>query len=681
MSIFNSKQLFSFVLISILLSIIYSNTLHSEWHLDDIQNIALNSRVQIINLSLESIKNSFFSDPNSPNRLYRPVACLTFAINALCDGDNVYYYHVVNTAMHVMTLLVLLILLKTIFQTPTLSKTDDDEKNFIVITAALLWAINPIQTQAVTYIVQRMTILSAFFSLTSMLLYLKARLISSNLRKKIALYFGCAITIILSVLSKENGAITPVLLGCMEIILFNKRGSDSPNKQKFYLWIFIISVSTIAACCYIFGYNPLSFFEYSGRTFSLKERILTQPRILLYYLSQILYPSPQRLSIEHDVTFSTDLFSPPQTILSIITIAILTLSPLFITRLNPLLRLSILFYFCGHVVESTIIPLEMMFEHRNYLPSALLFLPVGLLFFRLSKNRSLILSLLTTAILAFIIFQFSLWTYSRNYDWLTEKSLWEDAIKKAPNSARAKHGLGFYFDMNGELDKALMYYYDSLNGFVNDNKYSASTLGNIGSILSRKGEYDKAHHYLDKAIKINPDLQSAYLAKIECFIKEKKWSEAINLLSVVLEKSPDNYSANKFAAISHMHTANYKKALENLRICLKLKPDDIYTLLNIAEALSLSGFQDRSDFFYKLFLKKEPFIYLGMAKNNYMHGNTKLAYHNLTLYLRHIGIDNLQKNLENIRYQYELPMIHFEEMDGLIKTVFEEYKKELKFRN
>ena len=111
--------------------------------------------------------------------------------------------------------------------------------------------------------------------------------------------------------------------------------------------------------------------------FTLKERLLTEPRIIIYYLSEIFYPMASRLSLVHDIKISTSFFKPWTTIPAILAIISLLGIGLSQAIKRPIIAFAIFFYFINHIIESTILPLELIFEHRNYLPSFFLFFPVA----------------------------------------------------------------------------------------------------------------------------------------------------------------------------------------------------------------------------------------------------------------------------------------------------------------
>lgn len=639
-------------------------------------NISDNPRIQIKSLSYTDIKNIFFSEAGAPDKLYRPISCLSFAINALIGGTDPEGYHITNLLLHILTFLFLWQLLGLVFATPKLRSSAAEEKSTVIAFAALLWAINPIQTQAVTYIVQRMAMLSCLFSILSLICYLRARM-SVCSRNRAFLIFASFFSFLLSIMSKENGLITPLLIICVEIILFETDLFRIINKNKVTISLFIVSIFIVILSLILL--NPLKYLNYEERTFTLLERVLTQPRVLILYLTQLFYPEPGRLSIEHDIILSTGIFTPVSTFFSISAITLLIMSAFFLKKLHPIYRLAIFFFLFGHIIESSIVPLEMIFEHRNYFPSILIFAPVVLYIYRLYANyhqNRVIRTLIITSVTS-IIFLFSIWTYSRNNTWADETSLWTDAFKKAPNAARPKHILGLILESSQDYESALFMYKMALDNFFHHKKYRAETLLNIGNIYSINGNYADAHLFWDKALKVDDNLAKIYLAKTEGYIKEKKWETARHFINAYKHKSPDNFFINKFESITNMHTGNFKEAILNINKCLHKKPNEVFSLIRLAECLSLSGFYERADFFLKICSIEHPnesAIYLAMAKNYYLNNMEDMARQRIQDYFRITGADNVNDDLKRISKTYELPMIGLDKMTDFIIKNFETYK-------
>ena len=253
-------------------------------------------------------------------------------------------------------------------------------------------------------------------------------------------YMGCLGSFLCAVLSKENAVMLPVSLGLVEIVFFQD-GSITNKIKKHFPALAVAGIALILIIIVLFKTGALNYFfrAYASRPFTLVERLLTEPRIVLFYISQIFYPVPARLSITHDIIVSTSLLSPWTTLPAILIVLLMIGIAVSQLKRKPLVVFSILFFFINHVVESTILPLELIFEHRNYLPSFFIFLPVAIALMYLfnyyqSKNRSMYTIL--TIFVTLVIIGLGCFTYIRNRDWRTETTLWQDAMKKAPRDAR-----------------------------------------------------------------------------------------------------------------------------------------------------------------------------------------------------------------------------------------------------
>lgn len=226
------------------------------------------------------------------------------------------------------------------------------------------------------------------------------------------------------------------------------------------------------------------------------------------YLSQIFLPIANRLSIDHDIILSTSLFSPWTTLPALLLILLLIIGSLFFLKKYPLVCFPILFFFLNHAVESTIIPLELIFEHRNYLPSFFLFLPAGVLIARIiyGTPRQPLFRRITATICAILFLIISAHaTYTRNKAWATEESLWSDAFRKAPNSARAAYMIGFLNERAGQLEKAYSAYQSALRNAdkaARAKGMKAGSLNGLGSITYKKGINNVSLQYFTDCLEL-----------------------------------------------------------------------------------------------------------------------------------------------------------------------------------
>ena len=672
------KYTLSGFMIVAIVFIIYSNTFQSPWILDDYYNIVNNPIIQISRLSLKNVTESFFSNMGNSEKLYRPLSCISFAMNALAGGNNVFGYHLVNISLHAANSLILMWLLILVFKTPAFVKIPDREKHFIIILSTVLWAINPIQIQSVTYIVQRMTSLCAFFSLISLAFFIKARLAKYS-RQKIIQYICCTVGIACSFLSKENGIITIPLILVVEYFLFRQGDSKILARKEIIAGLFIF---IILALCFSFYKISLSDLQalYEKRPFTLYERLLTQPKILLYYLSLIFYPLPQRFSIEHEILISSGIFSPPLTLFFIVLVISFFTVCVISSKIPLWVRLGAVFYFVAHSIESSVLPLEMVFEHRNYLPSVFLFLPVAAALYRISDHYKSHQKM-GTAIGFFItamIFLTSIATYTRNFDWRSGETIWLDAMNKAPGHARPYQSMGFTIGMKNP-EKALYYYSKALTGYMHyPIEAKATTLTNMGLIYFQQQKYDTARYFLQLALETDKTFLTALDFLIRTYMKEDVWDKAIEMI----DQNPNSSAFANLKAASLLHTGDYDQSLDLFREIYRKNPENQNALLNIAEALSMAGFYKRASFFYNIYIIKHPEesqLYLRMSKNYFLNGDFPKASKFLNVFFRLAGVEKSENYYINLTADILAPSIGIKKMEPFIASEFESYKKNIKW--
>jgi len=212
---------FSIIALSLLIFSIYGNSFDCSWHFDDEPNITDNPNLHLKEITWQNLKRALFSDRNNPAYPYRPMACLTFALNHYFGGLNVFGYHLVNVLIHLISSVFLFLFIYHTLNLASLKAKYARQSYFIALLATTLWAINPVQTQAVTYIVQRMASLAGMFYIMSMFFYLKAR-ISETGSKKIIFFILCFVSFVMALGSKENAAILPLSVFLYEIVILQE---------------------------------------------------------------------------------------------------------------------------------------------------------------------------------------------------------------------------------------------------------------------------------------------------------------------------------------------------------------------------------------------------------------------------------------------------------------------------
>jgi tetratricopeptide (TPR) repeat protein len=640
------RNLFALISLSVILFIIYSNTFQASWHFDDTK-IVENPSLHLSSFAWEEIKKTFFSHPLRPERPYRPVACFSFALNYYFSGNSVFSYHVVNLLIHFLTATFLFLFVYETLKLPLIRPRYGEHAFSIALLATVLWAAHPIQTQAVTYIIQRMASMAGMFYILSLYLYLKAR-ISGTLRSKVVYFSTFCLSGLMAMGSKENAFMLPIVVYLYDLFLI--RGVSGANFRRHLKYISVILLFTICAgvAYYIISRSDGPFlWRYNSRLFSLEERLLSQPTIVLFYLSLVFYPLSSRFSVVHDITISKGLLDPPTTLLAIVAIVTVVGTALYFSKRRPLVAFSILFFFLNHTIESSFLPLELVFEHRNYIPTMFLFVPLAYLLLRgiyhvkFGQTVRVCLGVFVTAL---IIMQ-GLSTFMRNGDWKTDVSLWMAATETAPALWRPWHNVGNAYSQMNMHEKAMVYYQEALLREPSVNRADkALTFYNMGVRYNQLGEKDKAMAQYRQAEAIKSNHSFTHNNKGVLFAQEGRQAEALhefeqairyakndpepysNLGSLLLEMGqvtdaieklqiavrlrPDHPNATKLLAETYKKSGQYGKALILYKKSSKLAPRNLDVWIHLAEIYAARGMDDKAEASLDHFIKKAKDIHL-----------------------------------------------------------------------
>lgn len=465
----------------------YANSFHSSWQFDDGANIVNNPGIQIQDLSWSNLATAMQSHFAGK----RPVAYLSFAINYYFSKLDPFAYHLTSTAIHfvnaVLVCLFVMILLKRCY--PELPVW---YRKLFAFCGSALWACNPLQSQAVIYITQRMTLLVALFLLLALISYWIARQAGSP-KRKLAYAGLCLLAFLFAVGSKENAFIFPVLLLSTELAFF----SNKFDLRKHFRLVALALTGLIGLAALViwqYGLGRLIQRIFSGNESTLWEQLMTEARIVLYYISQLLLPLPSRLAVLPDVQKSSSLFDPPTTFFSCLTILVLFALAIWQWKRRPLLSYAIGWYFIGHLVESTILPIELMFEHRAYFPSIGIFI---LLLFpllewggTLSKKKHY--RWIGMAAAALLLISIPL-VWARSRVWADELSLWLDNTEKYPRSYKSFNNLGSIYEKQAQWEKAEWAYQQSLAA----NPDHPTARANLAILLQSRGRNEEALKLLE----------------------------------------------------------------------------------------------------------------------------------------------------------------------------------------
>ncbi len=343
---------------------LYWPGLQGGFFFDDGPSMLLADGVRLQNLSLESLQQAWTSGGAGPSG--RPVAQLSFALNHYFSGFNPFAFKATNLAIHLACGLLVFCLARGFL---TSARPTAKPHRILVASGAVtaLWLLHPVQLLPVLHVVQRMTSLSAFFLLAALLLHIRGR--ERGGRAGVALLMlAWSVFWPLSFFSKETGALFPLFALAWELIV--RRSSTGGLDRFARRFAALAGLCLVAALAYVL--SPRAQWLWSGydlRPFSLVERLLTEGRVLWFYLGLIVAPRMEALGLYHDdIAVSTDLFSPWTTLPALCGLAGLVWLAWRLRTRAPLVAFGIVWFLIGHGLESTVLPLEIAHEHRNYLP-------------------------------------------------------------------------------------------------------------------------------------------------------------------------------------------------------------------------------------------------------------------------------------------------------------------------
>jgi len=601
------KTLFAAVLILVSIVSVYSNTFNASWHFDDGPNILNNKALHLTDLNWQDIKGTFFASWTGGRKLYRPVVCLSFALNYYFGGTNVTGYHVVNLTVHFIASLFLFLFIHNMLKLPSMRMKYGNSAYPIALLATVLWAINPVQIEAVTYVVQRMTSMAGMFYIMALYFYLKGRTAEQESVKN-ASFVLCLFCGVLSIGSKENAVMLPISILILDLILVQGISKRSIKKCFFHTLIALIAFLTVVLLIkgsYVLEPNKI-LSGYNIRGFTLFERLMTEPRVVLFYMSLLLYPLPSRLSFAHDISLSRSLVEPPTTLISILIILALIGLAVWKSKRWPLVSFCILFFFLNHAIESTVLPLELAFEHRNYIPSMLFFVPVALFIVEnmkfFSTKPSIQRIILVGVILILIALGYS--TYARNLTWKTDKTLWLDAVQKSPNLPRPHHNLGKYYDDVGLKRIALEHYRKALSLPEGPDRRSHFISSyNMGVIYKSFQDEENARRYLLKSVELEPRFSPAYVSIGIMSIEKGQNEDALNYFIKALTHDITSEQARNYAGLALLREERAQDAITQFKTTLATNPNDLYALTHIGVAYKSVGDLEKATAYLKKVLR------------------------------------------------------------------------------
>lgn len=568
---------------------IYSNTLHSPFVFDDGPSITRNPTIR-------NIENFYGNSAGFDKYPTRFLGYFTFALNYSVGAFDPFGYHILNMAIHAGNALLVYFILLITFRTPFLKKSLTEARaREISLTAGLLFLAHPVQTEAVTFIVQRLTSLATTFFLLSIFYYINARFLfedrpNVSKRKYLSYITISFLFCVMAMKTKEISFTLPIVLVVYESFFF-----DGPYRTRILLLLPFLCTSLIIPLSLINVHAPigkvLADISTSSRLqteISRGDYFLTQLSVIVTYIRLLFFPINQNL--DYDYPIYRSLFEPRVFFCAgfLLLLVGISLWLFFRSRRTEsatlrVISFGMIWFFVTLSVESSLVPIvDVIFEHRIYLPSVGAFVSFAMVASVISKDWA---RKAWIGALILIIAGLSIGTYKRNLIWKDDLVLWSDNVKKSPAKARPHYNLGNSYFLRGMTDKAILEFRDAIQI---DPGYSDAYL-NLGVAYASLGADEKAMEFLNKAIQLNPTDSESYYNIGLLYSNKGLGHLAIEQYQKALLLNPESVNARNNLGIALAESGRIDDAIDQFQQGLKYLPGDHELRKNLENAYKLKS--------------------------------------------------------------------------------------------
>ncbi len=604
---------------------LYWHTIGYPFVFDDLRAIPENTEIRLDELSAKSLIECLKKQKN------RRVARVSFAVNYYLSGIKPDMYRITNIVIHALCGFMVYLLMRSLIdlnlrsqsrrvtvrsgETHTRANGVTNGKGgamsrlapaaFVI---AIIWATHPIQTNSVTYIVQRMNSLAVLFYVTALWLYIRGRLAGKLSLSITYIVLSCAAWVV-ALNCKEIAVTLPLVVALTEWYFF----LNVSVRQS--LKILVSAVVSGVLCAGLVGAVVVAMmgtnvtekisrgYVRQGFEFTAGERVLSETRVLVFYLSQLIYPNPGRMNLDHDFRPSRSI-ADMHTILSIVLLTGLFLIALKLARNHPLVSFGILWFFIHLIVESSVIPLKLVYEHRLYMPSIGVFLALAAMYYQIFRFRRAATALAGPVLVAVIL---SGITYQRNKVWQSERRLWQDIVGKSPNLERPNNNYGNLLANSGEIEEGLKYLKRAAE--INPNFTEAHS--NMAAAYIRIENYENALYHCNRAIESNTKYAKAYINKGIVLNTMGRREESVESYRKAVELEPLSVEGNYNLGYWYFDKRDFKTSIFHFRQTLKKDPYYIEALNGLGAVYYMMNQYDEAYSFYSRALKYNPDYMMG----------------------------------------------------------------------
>jgi Flp pilus assembly protein TadD len=550
---------------------VYWNSFRGVFLFDDMDSILGNSSIK----RLWPIWPVLKPPPEANAVLNRPLVNLSLAVNYAIDGDNVRGYHAVNLAVHLFAALTLFGIVRRTLLLPQLRPRYGEASAALALAVALIWTVHPLQTEAVTYVIQRTESMAGLFYLLTLYCVLRG----AQARRARWWYAAAVAACLLGAASKEILVTAPVV-----VLLYDRtflcRSFREVLRRRWAVYAGLGASWALLAAMVIpsGGRGPAAGFGYD---MTVWEYARTQFGAIVGYLRLCFWPHPLIIDYGSRVARGASQIVPHAVV-----VALLLAATGAALRYRPRAGFLAAWFFLTLAPSSSVIPLvtQTMAEKRMYLPLAGVVALVVVGAWRIvealprrtaARTAARALLVAAVALLAFL-------THGRNRDYLSEIRMWSDVVRKRPRNPRAQTNLGLALILKGDLAAGERH---CLKALVADPNY-APAYANLARALEGRGDLARAEWALERAIRLEPRRLGLKIRLAKLLVARQRADEAHRWLLEVERDHPDG--ADVQVGLGHVlaDKGRYADAVGRFRRALALAPNDAHTLNELAWLLA-----------------------------------------------------------------------------------------------
>jgi len=562
------KTVYAALIILALSLAAYSNTFKASFHFDDNAQIPYNENIRDLGNLPMFFQGAELSSYDERCRGYRPLLYSSFALNYAISANDTWSYHVLNFVLHFLNSLMVFLVLSVVLK----NRIKGDPFAVSLITA-LVFAVHPIQTDAVTYISGRSALLSAFFCLSSLLCYMLFR--EGGSKAKYAYAALSPVLFFLGLMSKETAVALLGLVLLYDTLLFLPGRRPGLPKHALYYLPFMGSLLAFL----VIRKAVQGFATVPGTGFGVGQYMMSEAGVSLMYVRLMFLPF--NLNADYNLPLAQSVDAPVVT--SVCALAAFLFLLFRMRESNPVAVFFGAWFLLALAPESSFIPIaDTAVEYRMYLPSTGFIAAVAL-----ALSGLVTAPRVRKAAVVMVCIIFTSLTFIRNAVWADELSLWGDTVKKSPYSQRAHLNLGCamlaagrYKDAGRELEGAVDIAPYNYNGLI---------YFNLGVCYTKLNETDQAIRAFESSLELDPGDMDAMMKLGELYIVKEDYGNAVTVLSKAAHLRPEYAPVRYSLARAYESTGRLKEALAELEGAYRYAPADFGIVYGLAVMYDENG--------------------------------------------------------------------------------------------